>query len=246
MKLMQRVGLDDLPDVPVNKLGVGKQQLIEIAKALSKDVRLLILDEPTASLNDDDSEKLLNLILELREKMGVTAIIISHKLNEVTRISDKITVIRDGRTIETLVKGVDEITEDRIIKGMKGYSVEKQLGLIERLQPRINALIINPVNDVRIAEKIDELVAAGILVVTLNNDIENSRRHCYVGSDYVNGGETAGALFTLLLRKNEQVDLGIVQGNSHGFVWLTTVLPAEAYGSPMLFFTTTEESFRVF
>ncbi len=73
MRLMQRVGLDDLPDVPVNKLGVGKQQLIEIAKALSKDVRLLILDEPTASLNDDDSEKLLNLILELREKMGVTA-----------------------------------------------------------------------------------------------------------------------------------------------------------------------------
>ena len=123
MRLMQRVGLDDLPDVPVNKLGVGKQQLIEIAKALSKDVRLLILDEPTASLNDDDSEKLLNLILELREKMGVTAIIISHKLNEVTRISDKITVIRDGRTIETLVKGEDEITEDRIIKGMVGREI---------------------------------------------------------------------------------------------------------------------------
>lgn len=74
--LMKRVGLDALPDTPVNKLGVGKQQLIEIAKALAKDVRLLILDEPTASLNDEDSEKLLNLILELREKLKITAIII--------------------------------------------------------------------------------------------------------------------------------------------------------------------------
>ncbi len=123
MKLMKRVGLDDLPDIPVNKLGVGKQQLVEIAKALSKEVSLLILDEPTASLNDDDSEKLLNLILELREKMGITAIIISHKLNEVTKIADEITVIRDGRTIESLVKGKDDISEERIIKGMVGREI---------------------------------------------------------------------------------------------------------------------------
>ena len=123
MKLMERVGLHELPDTPVNKLGVGKQQLIEIAKALSKHVKLLILDEPTASLNDDDSEKLLELILDLREKWGMTAIIISHKLNEVTKVADKITVIRDGKTIETLVKGRDEFTEDRIIKGMVGREI---------------------------------------------------------------------------------------------------------------------------
>ena len=123
MKLMERVGLAEAPDTPVNKLGVGKQQLVEIAKALSKDVKLLILDEPTASLNDDDSQKLLNLICGLREKWGMTAIIISHKLNEITQIADRITVIRDGRTIETLEKGKDEFTEDRIIRGMVGRAI---------------------------------------------------------------------------------------------------------------------------
>ena len=122
-ELMNRVGLGESPEMPVNKMGVGKQQLVEIAKALAKDVRLLILDEPTAALNDDDSEKLLNLILELRERLGMTAIIISHKLNEVTRIADKITVIRDGRTIETLTKGTDEISEERIIRGMVGRAI---------------------------------------------------------------------------------------------------------------------------
>ena len=83
-ELIRRVGLSESPEMPVNKMGVGKQQLVEIAKALAKDVRLLILDEPTAALNDDDSEKLLNLILELRQRLGMTAIILSHKLNEVT------------------------------------------------------------------------------------------------------------------------------------------------------------------
>jgi len=122
-ELMRRVGLDASPEMPVGKMGVGQQQLVEIAKALAKDVRLLILDEPTAALNDDDSEKLLNLILELRERLGMTAIIISHKLNEVTRIADKITVIRDGRTIETLTKGTDEISEERIIRGMVGRAI---------------------------------------------------------------------------------------------------------------------------
>ncbi|MCI6084996.1 multiple monosaccharide ABC transporter ATP-binding protein [Selenomonas sp.] len=121
--LMKRIGLDVSPGIPVNKLGVGQQQLIEIAKALAKDVRLLILDEPTASLNDEDSEKLLNLILELRKNLKITAIIISHKLNEITKVADRITIIRDGRTIETLTKGVDDISEDRIIKGMVGREI---------------------------------------------------------------------------------------------------------------------------
>ena len=118
-ELLARVGLKDDSNTLIKDIGVGKQQLVEIAKALAKEVKLLILDEPTAALNDEDSDHLLNLLLELK-KQGMSCIIISHKLNEVTKVSDRITVIRDGSTIETLVKGEDEITEDRIIKGMVG------------------------------------------------------------------------------------------------------------------------------
>lgn len=123
IRLMEIVGLHENPDTLINQIGVGKQQLVEIAKALSKDVRLLILDEPTAALNDDDSDKLLKLILRLREEKEISAIIISHKLNEVTLVADDITVIRDGATIETLNKHTEEITEDRIIKGMVGREI---------------------------------------------------------------------------------------------------------------------------
>ena len=119
IEMMKKVGLTDHIDMHVSELGMGKQQLVEIVKALSKDVKLLILDEPTAALNDEDSDHLLNLLLELKTQ-GITSIIISHKLNEITKVADEITVIRDGHTIETLIKGVDEITEDRIIKGMVG------------------------------------------------------------------------------------------------------------------------------
>lgn len=122
-KLMKVVGLNEDPEMPINKIGVGKQQLVEIAKALSKDVKLLILDEPTAALNDEDSEKLLNLILKLRNEREISAIIISHKLNEVTKVTDEITVIRDGVSIETLTKKSGEITEDRIIRGMVGRDI---------------------------------------------------------------------------------------------------------------------------
>ena len=119
-EMLEKVGLgNENLNAPVNTLGVGKQQLIEIAKAMAKEVELLILDEPTAALNDEESRRLLEIMLDLK-KRGITCIIISHKLNEISYVSDSITVIRDGRTIETLVKGVDEFTEDRIIKGMVG------------------------------------------------------------------------------------------------------------------------------
>lgn len=118
-ELLKKVGLDEDPDTIVNTLGVGKQQLIEIAKALSKNVKLLILDEPTASLNEDDSENLLKLMLELKSQ-GITCILISHKLNEVSRVCDSITVLRDGATIETLDASGGQISEDRIVKGMVG------------------------------------------------------------------------------------------------------------------------------
>lgn len=118
-KLLATVGLKELPSTLITNIGVGKQQLVEIAKALAKEVQLLILDEPTAALNEDDSDNLLKLLLEFK-KQGISSIIISHKLNEISRIADSITVLRDGASIETLNVREDHITEDRIIKGMVG------------------------------------------------------------------------------------------------------------------------------
>lgn len=119
-EMLARVGLgNENVNVPIGTLGVGKQQLIEIAKAMAKKVELLILDEPTAALNDEESKQLLEIMLELK-KQGITCIIISHKLNEISYVADSITVIRDGHTIETLEKGRDDFSEDRIIKGMVG------------------------------------------------------------------------------------------------------------------------------
>ena len=123
--LLARVGLREDPDTQIKHLGVGKQQLVEIAKAIAKDVKLLILDEPTAALNEDDSQHLLDLILSLKGK-GITSIIISHKLNEIEQIADEITIIRDGRTIETLDVNAGGVDEDRIIRGMVGRSLESR------------------------------------------------------------------------------------------------------------------------
>jgi putative multiple sugar transport system ATP-binding protein len=120
--LMKKLGLNESPDTLVGHLGVSKQQLIEIAKALAKDVKLLILDEPTAALNEKNSEDLLQLLLELK-KNGISSVLISHKLNEVAKISDSITIIRDGKVIETLDVGDTPISENRIIRGMVGREI---------------------------------------------------------------------------------------------------------------------------
>ena len=118
-KYLKMVGLSESSRVLIKEIGTGKQQLVEIAKALAKNAKLLILDEPTSSLNETDSKALLDLMLEFK-KQGMTMIIISHKLNEVAYVADKITVVRDGSTIETMDKHTTEISEDRIIKGMVG------------------------------------------------------------------------------------------------------------------------------
>ena len=118
-KLLARVGLSENPVTPVQHISVGKQQLVEIAKALSKEVKLLILDEPTAALNDEDSDHLLDLILHLKGQ-GVTSIIISHKLNEISKVADAVTIIRDGKTIETSGWTTGQITQERIIRGHGG------------------------------------------------------------------------------------------------------------------------------
>ncbi|MDO6964357.1 multiple monosaccharide ABC transporter ATP-binding protein [Rhizobium alvei] len=122
-ELLTKVGLKEPATTLITDIGVGKQQLVEIAKALSKKVRLLILDEPTASLNEKDSDALLNLLIEFR-KQGMTSIIISHKLNEIRKVADQITILRDGGTVETLDCHTTEVSEDRIIKGMVGRDME--------------------------------------------------------------------------------------------------------------------------
>ncbi|GAA0348944.1 sugar ABC transporter ATP-binding protein [Bacillus horti] len=122
-RLLKKVKLHVNPDTLVRELSVGKRQLVEIAKALSKDVKLLILDEPTAALNENDSENLLALLKELKEQ-GMTSIMISHKLKEVISIADKATVIRDGKTICTLDARQGEISERVIIKNMVGREIE--------------------------------------------------------------------------------------------------------------------------
>ena len=129
-KLLRRVGLTDSPHTRIADIGVGKQQLVEIAKALAKEVKLLILDEPTAALNDEDSAKLLTLLLEFKAQ-GISCILISHKLNEIRRVADSVTILRDGRTIETLtVRAAADsepaVSEDRIIRGMVGRDLDNR------------------------------------------------------------------------------------------------------------------------
>lgn len=120
---LDKVGLNINPETKVKELGVGKQQLVEIAKALSRDTQLLILDEPTSALNEGDSENLLNLLRGLKNQ-GVTCIMISHKLKEVIEIADRVTVLRDGQTICTLDSHQGEVTEPELIKHMVGREID--------------------------------------------------------------------------------------------------------------------------
>ncbi|SET27554.1 xylose ABC transporter ATP-binding protein [Natronincola peptidivorans] len=120
-RLLNEVGLTSTPDTKIINLGIGRQQMVEIAKALSKNVNILILDEPTAALNEDDSENLLNIIKKLKEE-GISCIYISHKLKEVKSIADTITIIRDGKTIETFSND-EEVNQNRIITGMVGREI---------------------------------------------------------------------------------------------------------------------------
>ncbi len=133
-ELLAQVGLGEMPDTLVTDLGVGKQQLVEIAKALSKRVRLLILDEPTASLNEADSAALLDRLLALRVQ-GIASILISHKLSEVMRVADRITVLRDGRTVDSIDCHAGPVEEDRIIRSMVARDLAHRFP-----PPRTNAI----------------------------------------------------------------------------------------------------------
>ncbi len=141
-KHMKQVGLGDSPETLIKDIGTGKQQLIEIAKALSKNVKLLILDEPTSSLNEEDTKMLLDLLLDFK-KQGMTSIMISHKLNEIAYVADNITVLRDGTTIETINNATHNIDESRIIRGMVGREMK------DRFPSRIH----NVSNEIRLEVK---------------------------------------------------------------------------------------------
>ncbi len=127
--LLKKVGLSEHPNTLITNIGTGKQQLVEIAKALNKKVKLLILDEPTSSLNETDSNALLDLLKGFKSQ-GISSILITHKLNEVMKVADRITVIRDGKTIDTMDVHSGEVNEDRIIKAMVGRE------LTDRYPPR--------------------------------------------------------------------------------------------------------------
>ena len=128
---MKVVGLQEDPRTLIKDIGMGKQQLVEIAKALAKDVKLLILDEPTSSLNESDAQKLLDLLIHFKKEKGITSILISHKLNEIAYCADKITIIRDGQSIETLDNNLGDVTEERIIHGMVGRELQNRYPLRE-------------------------------------------------------------------------------------------------------------------
>ena len=169
-ELLARVGLSDDPDTKVKTMGVGKQQLVEIAKALHKSVKLLILDEPTAALNEQESQHLLSLIVGLKAK-GVTSIMISHKLNEIEQIADTITILRDGKTVESLDVTAGDIDEDRIIRGMVGRSLESRF----------------PDHTPDIGEKFFE-----VKNWTVQHPLDSSRLVCKDESFFVRHGEIVG------------------------------------------------------
>jgi putative multiple sugar transport system ATP-binding protein len=203
--MLKRVKLNISPTTKVKDLGVGKQQLVEIAKALSKSVSLLILDEPTAALNEDDSENLLLLIKELREQ-GVTCILISHKLKEVIGIADTITVLRDGKSIVSLDARGQKVSEHTIIKHMVGREIDdiypkrpdKKFGdkILElknwtAYDPHIGREILHDISfEVRKGEivGIAGLMGAGRTELALSI-FGNSRGYHVQGELYINGNK---------------------------------------------------------
>jgi putative multiple sugar transport system ATP-binding protein len=157
--LLRKVGLDENPGTLITDIGLGKQQLVEIAKALSKQVRLLILDEPTASLNETDSDALLALLLELKAQ-GIACILISHKLNEIARVADRITVIRDGSTVCSFDCHQEAVSEDAVIQAMVGRTLADRY---PKRRPEIGATVFEIADwCVHHPEHADRLVVKGV------------------------------------------------------------------------------------
>ena len=170
--LLRKVGLNERPGTLVTDIGVGKQQLVEIAKALSKEVKLLILDEPTASLNETDSDALLALLQDLKAQ-GIACILISHKLNEIAKVADTITVIRDGSTVRSFdcrtESGGQAVSEDQVIQAMVGREMADRY---PKRTPDIGATVFE-VRDWRVyhPEHADRLVIKGVNLFARRGEI---------------------------------------------------------------------------
>lgn len=199
---MSIVGLDEDPRTLVKNISVSKQQLIEIAKALAKNVRLLILDEPTSSLNENESRKILDLLLTLKNKNHITSIIISHKLNEIAYCADRITILRDGWTVETLDRKTDKITEERIIRGMVGRK------MTERYPMRPNT--------------VRNEVALEVQNITVHHEIHKERKAVDNVSLKVHKGEVVG-IYGLIGAGRTELAMSIF-GQSYGTQTRGTVL----------------------
>ncbi|HEY4065731.1 MAG TPA: multiple monosaccharide ABC transporter ATP-binding protein [Burkholderiaceae bacterium] len=157
--LLRKVGLNERPGTLITDIGVGKQQLVEIAKALSKEVKLLILDEPTASLNETDSDALLALLMDLKAQ-GIACILISHKLNEISKVADTITVIRDGATVRSFDCRSEKVSEDQVIQAMVGRQMEDRY---PKRTPQIGETVFE-IKDWRVfhPEHADRLMIKGV------------------------------------------------------------------------------------
>src|SRR5687767_5406371 len=181
------VGLDVDPDRPVKELGIGQQQLVESAKALSKEARILVLDEPTAALTEADAQRLLRLLVELRAR-GVSSIYISHRLEEVFQIADRVTVLRDGRTVGT--RKVAETNRDDLIRMMVGRelgeSIPKRPAPVGEPILGVRGLTrVGAFEDVSFTVRAGEIVGIGGLVGAGRTEVARA----IFGADPVDSGE---------------------------------------------------------
>lgn len=222
-ELLAKVGLKESPSTLVTNLGVGKQQLVEIAKALSKEVKLLILDEPTASLNESDSNALLELLLEFKAQ-GISSILISHKLNEISKVADAITILRDGTTVDTLDCHAEHISEDRIISNMVGREMADRY---PKRNPKIGETIFevrqwqvhHPVHPERVVIKNVNLHVRKGEIVGIAGLMGAGRTELAMsifGRAY--GRRISGSVFL----HGKQVDVGTIQkAIDHGIAYVT-------------------------
>jgi len=222
-QLLKRVRLEEDPQKPIKDIGVGKQQLVEIAKVLAKKVKLLILDEPTAALNVEESENLLKLLLNLKAE-GITSIMISHKIHEISKIADQITILRDGATIETLKKGIDDIGEDRIIKGMVGRELTDRF-------PKRESNIGNVTLEVKNWNVFDPMVEGRQIIKDANINVRKGEVIGLAGLMGAGRTEFAMSIFGKaygkritgkILRDGKEVELNSIrQAIKHGIAYCT-------------------------